>query len=305
MARLLSTSEGAHGGSFHLNDWGAFLGVGVIWGSSFLWIAIGLVALEPGLITWIRVVAGAAVLWLVPGVREPLHPEDRLRLVAVSFLWVAIPLSMFPLAQRSVSSATAGMLNGGVPIVTAAIASVMLRRAPGWTQLAGLMLGFAGVVMIAVPSAGEGASEALGVALIVLAVLCYGLAINVVAPLQRRYGSLRVMGRMLALGAVWTAPFGILGAAGSSFAWGPAVAVLILGAVGTGVAFLLMSGLVGRVGGTRASFATYLIPVVALVLGVTIRDETVAAVAVVGVALVIAGALLASRSDRRTPVAGA
>jgi drug/metabolite transporter (DMT)-like permease len=68
-----------------------------------------------------------------------------------------------------------------------------------------------------------------------------------------------------------------------------------------------MSGLVGRVGGTRASFATYLIPVVALVLGVTIRDETVAAVAVavVGVALVIAGALLASRPDRRTPVAGA
>ena len=162
MARLLSTSEGAHGGSFHLADWGAFLGVGLIWGSSFLWIAIGLEALEPGLITWIRVAAGAAVLWLVPGVRQPIEREDRLRLVAVSFLWVSIPFTMFPLAQQHVTSAVAGMLNGGVPIVTAAIATTMLRRAPGRTQLVGLVLGFAGVVMIALPSAGKGSSEALG-----------------------------------------------------------------------------------------------------------------------------------------------
>jgi drug/metabolite transporter (DMT)-like permease len=305
MARVLSTSEGAHSDSFHLSDWGAFLGVGLIWGSSFLWIAIGLEELEPGLITWIRVAAGAAVLWIVPGVRQPIEREDRPRLLAVSFLWVAIPFTMFPLAQQHVTSAVAGMLNGGVPIVTAAIASTMLRRAPGWTQLVGLVLGLAGVVMIAVPSAGEGSSEALGVALLVVAVLCFGLAINVVGPLQRRYGSVRVMGRMLALAAVWTAPFGAVGAAGSSFAWGPVVAVLFLGTVGTGVAFLLMSTLVGHVGGTRASFATYLIPVVALVIGITIRDEHVASVAVAGVGLVIAGAILASRPDRRAPVAGA
>lgn len=304
MARVLSTSEGAHGGSFHASDWGAFVGVGLIWGSSFLWIAFGLETLEPGLITWIRIAAGAAVLWVVPGVRQPIEREDRPRLVAVSFVWVAIPFTMFPLAQQHVTSAVAGMLNGGVPIVTAAIATAMLRRAPGWTQLVGLVLGLAGVVMIAVPSAGKGSSEALGVVLLVVAVLCYGLAINVVGPLQRRYGSVRVMGRMLALAAVWTAPFGVVGAVGSSFAWGPVAAVLFLGAVGTGVGFLLMSTLVGHVGGTRASFATYLIPVVALLLGVTILDERVAALAVAGVALVIAGAILASRPDRRAPGAG-
>ncbi len=75
-------------------------------------------------------------------------------------------------------------------------------------------------------------------------------------------------------------------------------AVLALGALGTGLAFVYMGTLVGRVGGTRAAFATYLIPVVAIVLGVAIRDETVAAIAIVGVALVIGGAILASRRDR-------
>jgi drug/metabolite transporter (DMT)-like permease len=305
VARLLSTTEAEHRGAFSLLDWTAFVGIGAIWGSSFLLIAVGLESLEPGFVTWFRIAAGAAVLWLVPDARGRLDRSDRVRIVAVSFLWVAIPLTLFPLAQRSVSSAVAGMLNGGVPLVTAAIASVMLRRPPGRAQAVGLALGFAGVVMIALPAAGEGSSQAFGVAMIVAAVVCYGLAINVVAPLQQRYGSARVMARMIGLGAVWTAPFGAIGLVGSSFAWRPVLAIAVLGAIGTGLAFVLMSGLVGRVGGTRASFATYLIPVVALVLGVTIRDDRVSAVAVSGVACVIAGAILASRPDRGAPVAEA
>jgi drug/metabolite transporter (DMT)-like permease len=68
--------------------------------------------------------------------------------------------------------------------------------------------------------------------------------------------------------------------------------------MGTGVAFVLMGRLVARVGSARASIATYLIPVVALILGVVFRDETVRVAAVVGVALVIAGAALASRKER-------
>jgi drug/metabolite transporter (DMT)-like permease len=242
VARLLSTTEAEHRGAFSLLDWTAFVGVGVIWGSSFLLTAVGLESLEPGFVTWFRIAAGAAVLWLVPDARGRLDRSDRVRIVAVSFLWVAIPLTLFPLAQRSVSSAVAGMLNGGVPLVTAAIASVMLRRPPGRAQAVGLALGFAGVVMIALPAAGEGSSQAVGVVMIVAAVVCYGLAINVVAPLQRRYGSARVMARMIGLGAVWTAPFGAIGLVGSSFAWRPVLAIAVLGAIGTGLAFVLMSG---------------------------------------------------------------
>ena len=299
MGRVLSTSEGSHAGAFTPLDWMLFFGVGTIWGASFLLIAIGLNALAPGAITWIRVGIGALVLWLVPGVRRPIEREDRARLVAVSILWVGIPFSLFPIAQQWVSSAVTGMLNGGVPIVTAVVATAMLRRLPGRIQIVGLLLGLGGVLAIALTTAEQGSNQALGVGLLVVAVLGYGMAINVVAPLQRRYGATAVMGRVLALATIWTAPFGVVGLTRSTFAWGSVAAVVVLGVFGTGLAFVLMSRLVGRVGGTRASFVTYLIPVVATVLGITLRDETVSTFALVGVMAVIVGALLASRADRR------
>ena len=63
---VLSTSVGTHRGAFTAPDWALFISIGLIWGSSFLFIAIGLDAFEPGLITWLRVLFGAGVLWLVP-----------------------------------------------------------------------------------------------------------------------------------------------------------------------------------------------------------------------------------------------
>ena len=104
-----------------------------------------------------------------------------------------------------------------------------------------------------------------------LATLCYGLATNLAAPLQARYGARRVMARMLALATIWTLPFGLVSLPDSHVELAPLLAVLVLGVVGTGVAYLLMGTLVGRVGPTRASFITYLIPVVSLVLGVVFQ----------------------------------
>ncbi len=153
------------------------------------------------------------------------------------------------------------------------------------------------MIAISSPSVGEGSSGALGVALVVLATACYGLAINIAAPMQQRYGSLPMMARMLALATVWTLAPGIWAAAGSRFAWVPLVAVAIAGVLGTGIAFVIMGTLVGRVGSTRASFITYVIPVVALVLGVAFRGDEVAPVAITGITMVIAGAILASRRD--------
>ncbi|HET9556557.1 MAG TPA: DMT family transporter, partial [Actinomycetota bacterium] len=92
-------------------------------------------------------------------------------------------------------------------------------------------------------------------------------------------------------------PFGLWGLAGSRFAWGPVLAMVPLGVLGTGVAFVLMTTLVGRVGGPRGAVATYFIPVVAIVLGVLLLGERVAPAAVAGTALVVAGAWLTSRPD--------
>ncbi len=298
MARVLSTSEGTHRGAFTPADWLVFGSIGLIWGSSFVLISIGLEAFEPGLVTWLRVIGGALALSLLPAGRTPIDRADLPRLVAMSLLWVAIPFTLFPLAQQHVASAVAGMLNGGLPVVAAIIGSIMLRRLPTPVHLAGLVLGSAGVAAIAISAAGESSSEAIGVVMLLVAVVCYGIAINIAAPLQQRYGSVPVMARMLVFAAVFTTPFGLASVPGSRFAWASFAAVAVLGVVGTGLAFALMGRLVGRVGGTRAAFATYLIPVVALILGTVLRDEVVAAAGVAGIAMVIAGAALASRPDR-------
>jgi drug/metabolite transporter (DMT)-like permease len=146
-------------------------------------------------------------------------------------------------------------------------------------------------------SGAGGGTRAWGVVMLLVATVGYGLSVNIVAPLTQRYGSLPVMVRILAVGTIWTAPYGFYGLGDSSFAWAPVLAVAAAGIVGTGLAFVLMGMLVGRVGSTRGAFTTYLIPVVALFLGVAFRGDVVSWVAVAGVLLVIAGAILASRRE--------
>jgi drug/metabolite transporter (DMT)-like permease len=297
--RILSTAHGTHRGSFAAVDWTLLIVVGTIWGSSFLFMAIGLEAFRPGLVTWLRILFGAAALWVVPGVRgAPIHRADAVRLLVLSISWVAIPFTLFPLAQGSVNSAIAGMLNGAVPIFAAVIATILHRRAPGSRQLIGIPLGFLGVAAIAFSAAGEGSSQVIGVVLILVATICYGIAFNIAAPLQQRYGSLPVMARILAVGAVLTTPLGLWSLPDSAFAWSALAATSAVGVLGTGVAFVLMGRLVGRVGPTRASIVGYLIPVVALLLGVPLRNDDVGPEAIVGVVLVVVGAFLTSRRER-------
>jgi drug/metabolite transporter (DMT)-like permease len=299
MARILSTAHGAHRGAFQAIDWILFFVLGTIWGSSFLFMAVGLEAFRPGLVTWLRILFGAAILWSFSGARTPIASEDRPRLVALSITWVAIPFTLFPLAQESVNSAITGMLNGAVPIFTASIGAILLRQLPGRTQLIGIPLGFVGVATIATSAASDGPSQSLGVGLIVVATICYGIALNVAVPLQHRYGSLPVIARMLAIAGLLTAPFGVISLPGSRFAWVPLAATVAVGVLGSGIAFVLATRLVGRVGSTRASIVGYLIPVVALGLGVALRGDDVRPFALIGVGLVILGALLTSRREAR------
>lgn len=297
--RLLTTSEGVNRGSFTPVDWALFFSMSLIWGSSFLLMDIGLDSFEPGLVTLLRVGLGAATLWLIPQAhRVRIERSDWARLGLLALLWVAIPFTLFPIAQQFINSAIAGMLNGATPIFTAAIAVMLLKRLPGVRTRVGLILGFVGVVVIGLPSISEGSSEALGVVLTVTATLCYGLALNMAAPLQQKYGSVALMARLLAIATVMTAPFGVFSTFNSTFAVGPFLAIAVAGVIGTGIAFAIFGNLVGRVGSTRASFITYLIPVVAIVLGVVILSDDITSLALVGTALATAGALLASSSDK-------
>ncbi|MFP5577121.1 MAG: DMT family transporter [Acidimicrobiia bacterium] len=302
-ARALEATASLNPGAFASGDWGLFVAIALVWGSSFLFIAVALDSIEPGLITWGRVALGAAVLNVVPKARARIELEDRFRMGLLSVLWVAVPFTLFPLAEQYISSAVTGMLNGAMPIFAAIVAGVLLRTPPGPTQAAGLVVGLVGTLAVSLDQLGEGDNAWIGVLMALGATVCYGFAINIAAPLQRRYGSLAVMARMLALATVWTAPFGVWSVPGSTFEIGPVLSVAFIGAVGTGIAFVVMATLVGSVGSTRASMATYLIPVVAMVLGVLVRDESVGAIAVVGVGLVVAGAYFASRPERQVPPA--
>jgi drug/metabolite transporter (DMT)-like permease len=201
-------------------------------------------------------------------------------------------------AQQWIDSSVAGMLNGAVPLAGAAWAVLLLRRPLPRTHAVGLSVGFAGVLAISWPELQGSRATMLGTSLVVLAVICYGLAVNLAVPLQQRHGALPVLLRAQLAALVLLLPFGLWGLRGSHFAWGPALAMLPLGILGTGLAFVLMTTLVGRVGGPRGAVATYFIPVVAIVLGVLLLDERVAAAAVAGTALVVGGAWLTSRRER-------
>lgn len=300
--KLFQPSTAANEDSFTPQDWGLFVSVAMIWGSSFLLIDIGLDSFPPGLITLLRVGSGALALralLLRPGMpRVRIEPADRGRVFVLSIIWVAVPFTFFPLAQDNINSSVTGLLNGATPIFAAAVAALLFRQWPRGPLAAGIAVGFAGIALISLPSISNGSSQALGVGLVLAATVCYGFALNLAGPLQQRYGSLTLMARVLTLATIWTTPFGLWHIGDADWQVGPLVAVLALGVFGTGIAFALMGSLVGRVGSTRASFITYLIPVVSLTLGVTFRGDTVAPLALVGIALVISGALLAGRARR-------
>ncbi|MFT4658749.1 MAG: drug/metabolite transporter (DMT)-like permease [Candidatus Aldehydirespiratoraceae bacterium] len=296
--KLFEQSTAANDGTFTPQDWALFISVAAIWGSSFLLIDIGLDAFPPGLITLLRIASGAAALLLLPKPKVTISADDRARLLLLSVIWVAIPFTLFPIAEQYINSSVTGLLNGATPIFAATVAAVLLRQRAKGALLAGIFVGFVGILLISLPSVSDGASEARGVCLVLAATVSYGFAINLAAPLQQRYGSLPLMVRMLSLATVWTLPYGLWDIGDASWDVGPLIAVLVLGVFGTGIAFAIMGSLVGRVGSTRASFITYLIPVVSLALGVAFRNDTVAPLALAGIVLVIGGALLASRARR-------
>jgi drug/metabolite transporter (DMT)-like permease len=297
--RLVETSEGSRAESFGPVEWSLLAAVALVWGSSFLFIEIGLESFRPGVVALARVALGAATIAVIPGARRPVERQDLPRIALLGVVWMSIPFVLFPTAQLWIDSAVAGMLNGAVPLTSTVIATLLLRRMPGRTQLVGLGIGFLGVVAITAPQVQAGTSTALGAGLILAAICLYGLGLNMAVPLQQRYGALPVLLRSQVAALVLLVPFGLWHVPGSQWSLSSALAMVPLGALGTGLAFVAMVNLAGRAGATRGSIAIYFTPIVAIGLGVVFRDERVAALALVGALLVIAGAWLTSRRERR------
>jgi len=278
-------------------DWILLIVPGVIWGASFLFIAEGLEAMGPNGVTFTRILVGFLTLAVFRGSRRPVSRDDWLGIALVGVLWMAFPLSMFPYAERHVSSALTGMLNGAVPLFVAIVAAAIARRWPSRGIALGLAVGLTGGVLMALPTLRQGRSTALGVLLILAALVSYGFALNVARPVQQRNGALPVIWRAQALALVLTAPLGLPEVLRARWATGPLLSLLALGALGTGVAYVLTVMAAGRVGATKASATAFLIPPVALVLGVVVRGEHVASISVLGGVVCLAGAWLMRRAQ--------
>jgi len=272
------------------SDWLLLVVPGLIWGASFLFIAEGLCSIAPNGLAFVRILIGFSTLSLFPGVRKSVPTSDWVGIAGVGVLWLALPLSLFPFAEQRVSSALTGMLNGANPLLTTIVAAFVVGRAPSRRILAGLAIGMAGAVVIAYPALGQGRSSAAGVGMILVALVSYAFALNIARPLQQRNGALPVIWRAQMVALVLTAPLGLPDLIAAHWQLGPLLALLALGALGTGVAYAVMAAAAGRLGATRASGTTFLIPAVALVLGVVIRHETVTLLSVIGSVACVGGA---------------
>jgi drug/metabolite transporter (DMT)-like permease len=295
--RLITTGEGSRPEAFGPAEWVLVGTAGLIWGSSFVFIAEGLEAFSPPVVAFARIALGALTLAAVPAARGPIARQDLPSVTLLAVLWMAAPMLLFPVAQQWVDSSVAGMLNGAMPVFTVLVSAILLRRWPGKAQALGIAVGFGGVVAVTAPSALGAQANAPGILLLVLAVSLYALAANLVVQLQQRHGALAVTLRSQLIALAIVAPFAAAGIPSSHWQWSSALAMVPLGALGSGVAFVAMTTLVGRVGAVRGAMAVYFTPVVAILLGTTLRNEEVHPFALGGTVLVIAGAWLTSRRE--------
>jgi drug/metabolite transporter (DMT)-like permease len=275
--------------------------VAAMWGSSFLWIAIAIDHVEAGVVPLGRCAFGAAVLAMLPAARRRIERQDWARFVVLAALWMAIPFLLYPIAESTVSSSITGMINGGLPVVSAVVTALWLRRTPSVFRMVAVLIGFGGIAVISITSVDQGTSaDAKGVALLGIALLCYAVAANVARPMYYKYGSLAPMLWMAVIAGVLSLPYGVFSLVRGGIDLKAFGALFMLGAMGTGVAFALYGVLLSRAGTVRGMIGIFFTPIVGTILGVAVRGDSLHASAVVGMAIVIVGAVMVSRPEPQT-----
>jgi drug/metabolite transporter (DMT)-like permease len=283
---------------FGAGEWAMTVGLAAMWGSSFLWIAIAIDHVAAPVVPLFRCAFGAAVLALFPAARRRIDRKDWPRFTLLALLWMAIPFLLYPIAERTVSSSITGMINGGLPVVSAVVTAFYVRRAPSLFRMTAVLVGFAGIALISVTSVDEGTSaDVQGVVLLAIALLCYALAANIGRPMQLKYGALAAMLWMTTIAAVMSLPLGIVGLAHGGFDIQTLGALFMLGAMGTGIAFAFYGVLLTRAGTVRGMIGIFFTPIVGTILGVAVRGDKLQTLAIVGMAIVIVGAVMVSRPE--------
>jgi drug/metabolite transporter (DMT)-like permease len=279
--------------------------VALFWGSSFLWIKMGLASFSPVEMTFIRLVLGAGVLVTLCYAGRNRLPRDRKlwgHLIVAALVGNAVPFTLFAIGERSVDSGVAGVLNATTPIWALLIA-IMLRteRDLSPAKVFGLVLGFAGTLLIFSPWEASFASwDAL---IILLAAMCYAVSFVYIGRYISGRGVTPVAlsaSQILAAAGLVTLALPFSGLAPIHLRWDAAIAVVVLGVFGTGLAFVLNYRLIADEGPTNAATVGYLLPVVSVLLGALFLDETLTPHVVAGMVVVLGGVALTR--VRRRPV---
>lgn len=292
------TLEGSNPGSFAAMEWALIVTVSAIWGSSFLWVDIALESFEPQAIAFMRLVLGSAAIWLLPSARKKVERSDWRGILIVASVGNAIPLFLLPLAQQRVESSLAGMLLATTPLATLIVASSIIRKSPGRRRIFGLLVGFVGVAMMAGPNLSGANAQPLGVLLLVIGVFGFAISNIALVPLQQKYGSAPIIARALGVSVVALLPFGGPSTLNSEPSRASIGAVLILGLVATGIARTLNTTVLGRTGASRGAIVGYLIPIMAIILGVVFLGESVRLLELLGTGVVLFGAFLVSQAKK-------
>jgi len=280
-------------------EWLLALGMALTWGSSFLLIDIIIRDAPATFVPFGRSFFGMVALFFVPGSRQKIDRCHQPRLLILGLIWMALPFLLFPLAEQTVASSIAGMMNGALPVVVAIITAIWVRKAPSLQRIFAVVVGFIGIFLIAAPSIRDGGSaDVKGIVYLTLALLCYAVGLNIARPLQAIYSPATLMLRVVALSTLLSAPLGIVAMRSTTFSLGMIGATVFLGALGSGFAFLLFGTLLKRTGPVRSMIPTYFTPIVGTFLGVLFNDENILMLSIVGMLIVIFGAWLTSRPEK-------
>lgn len=281
-------------------------GVALTWGASFLFIAIAIDHVATGVVPVARLAFGALALACVPAARKRIEREDLRRVALLGFVAMTVPFYLYPLAEKSVASSVTGMINGSIPVTTVLAAAILTRTVPSRKRVIAVLVGFVGIALISFGSVGDGKGASVhGVLFLLFATCCYAFTSILSREMQVKYGTLTVLLWQELFALLFSLPLGIPAFADSEFAWSALLALMVLGALGTGLAYVLYGMLMVRAGAVRGVIGVFFTPIVATFLGVIFRDEKVTVLAVIGMLVVICGAWLTSRPDTAVPARSA
>ena len=289
-----------------LKEWGAFVLLGLIWGSSFLWIKIAVENITPFMLVTLRVSFGLLGLLLVMAIQRQHFPRDRATIMKFAFMGVfntVIPFLFITWGETRIDSSLASILNAAVPLFVIVIGHLWLRdeKITG-PRLAGLITGFVGVMVLVLqdfnPRTLQG--DIVGQLAVLLATLSYAVAL----VFSRKYlrGTKPVVQSTMILTVatliMWVATPVIdrpLVLPSTPVTW---IAVIWLGVLGLCIAYLLFFYLNNVWGPTRASLVTYVFPVVGVFLGIIFLNEALTWNMIIGSVLVVGGIVVVNRRPR-------